>query len=103
LRRGTLPHLGDGLFSEPLLLLENVLLQLRYLVGIALVDRFLDLALEVGLRVRERGVHRLRYLDARVARTFPVQPEELGKRNVRAPFTNILLVAGFDLGGVAHI
>ena len=71
--------------------------------GIALVDRLFDFALEVGLRIRERRIHRLRRLDARVARAFPVQAEELVNGDICSPFTNVLFVSGFDLGGVAHL
>lgn len=48
------------------------------------------------------ALRRLRRLDARVARSFPVQPEELVNGDISSPFTNVLLAAAFDMGG-AHM
>src|ERR1700676_551751 len=55
---------------------EQLLLQLGRLFGVESLDGGLDLALLVGLWIRERVVHCLRYVGFAAFRALPVQPRK---------------------------
>src|SRR5690606_37060490 len=91
--------LGIG---EALLLLEDLLLQLAGRLCVMRVDQCLDLALPVAGRGQERGIHALGDLSAAAAGAVDVQAHEGGDVDVGTEGPDVALVAGFDLGGVAH-
>jgi hypothetical protein len=58
-------------------LLEEILLELRALLGVLLVDEPFDVSLIVRGRIRERGVYGFRNADLRALIAEPIQADEL--------------------------
>jgi len=82
---------------------EQLLLKPCELCGVKFLDAGLDLALLVGLWIRERVVHCLRYVRFAAFRALPVQPRKLSDAHLSSEHVDVFAIVRLDLRRITHV